>query len=404
MATYAIWINKEKPKKDGTCGIYIRITHERISRLYGTRVSMTFDNFNMRNLSKEKSIKEGSIKINFLEKKAVDIIKDLDDFFTWEKFESKYLTSRVNKHSLKEAFEEHIKKAENEGRIGTANSYKCAMTSINKFNPDAKISDVNVDFLKKYEKYMLNSNHQKATIGIYTRSIRTIFNSAIEKGIIRREAYPFGKNKFETPTGRNIKKALTIEEIELLYKYKCDDINRQKAKDFWFFSYFCNGINIADICDLRYGNVSDKMITWERAKTINTKRDATKIIAANNDFLRKIIEKWGNIDKSKSNFVFPIFTEKDTPIKKMAKKKQFIKFINMNMKEIGIELGFDKPLTTYVARHSFGTVLMKNGKSMEFIKNLFGHSSSLTPALYMGQFTTEEIEKEVECLTSFLKK
>jgi len=402
MATHTIWIDKNKPKKDGTCSIYIKITHERNRRAYKTNVFMKYSDFENRNNSKEKEIKEGNIKINFLEKKAFDIIKELDDFFTWEKFESLYLTSRVKKYSLKEAFEEHINKAQNEGRVGTASSYRCAMISINKFSPDAKISDVNVDFLKKYEKFMLSTGHQKATIGIYTRSLRTIFNSAIERGVIRREAYPFGKNRFETPTGRNIKKALTIEEVKLLSKYESEDKNRKKAKDFWFFSFFCNGINITDICELRYSNVGEKTIIWERAKTINTKRDATKIIASNNDAMKKVIENWGNKDKSKGNFVFPIITEKDNPITKKAKIQQFIKVINMNMKEIGIELGFDKPLTTYVARHSFGTILMKNGTSIEVIKNCLGHSNSSTTALYLGQFTSQEIEKEVECLISII--
>ena len=396
MATYTIWIDKNNPKKDGSCSIYIKITHERKSRAYRTNVSMTEDDFSGKTKSKNQEIKEGKIKINFLEKKAADIIKELDDYFTWEKFERNYLTSQVNKHSLKEAFEEHINKAQNEGRIGTASSYRCAMISIMKFSPDAKISEVNVDFLKRYEKYMLSTNHQKATIGIYTRSLRTIFNSAIEKGIIRREAYPFGKNKFETPIGRNIKKALTIDEVKLLSKYESDDVNKQKAKDFWFFSFYCNGINITDICELRYSNVSDRIITWERTKTINTKRDASKIIASNNDFMRKMINKWGNKDKSKNNFVFPIINEKDTPIMKKAKIQQFIKVINMNMKEIGLELGFEKPLTTYVARHSFGTILMKSGSSVEFIGSLFGHSSILTTQAYLGQFTTEEIEEKVE--------
>jgi len=37
------------------------------------------------------------------------------------------------------------------------------------------------------------------------------------------------------------------------------------------------------------------------------------------------------------------------------------------MKQIAIELGIFKPITTYYARHSFATILKNSGVSTEFI-------------------------------------
>ena len=55
----------------------------------------------------------------------------------------------------------------------------------------------------------------KATQGIYLRNLRAIFNEAIADGIISKEkCYPFGRRKYQIPTGRNIKKALKLEQIE----------------------------------------------------------------------------------------------------------------------------------------------------------------------------------------------
>ena len=44
------------------------------------------------------------------------------------------------------------------------------------------------------------------------------------------------------------------------------------------------------------------------------------------------------------------------------------------MKLIGEEIGYDKPTTTYAARHSFATVLKRSGAPMELIRNLLGIS------------------------------
>jgi integrase/recombinase XerD len=54
---------------------------------------------------------------------------------------------------------------------------------------------------------------------MYLRALRAIFNIAKKDGIITNEQYPFGKNKYQIPEGRNIKKALHISDIEKIYYY-----------------------------------------------------------------------------------------------------------------------------------------------------------------------------------------
>ena len=44
-----------------------------------------------------------------------------------------------------------------------------------------------------------------------------------------------------------------------------------QAKDFWIFSYLCNGINMMDIAHLRWIEIHDEKIVFERSKTKRTK-------------------------------------------------------------------------------------------------------------------------------------
>ena len=149
--------------------------------------------------------------------KAVKVIERLP-IFTFSKFEEMYYENRNATDSVSYAFEKYINELREEERIGTAVSYECAKGSIDRFKKDLKFADINLAFLKKYESWMLSNNKSRTTVGIYLRSLRTIFNrQSIDKSL-----YPFGvgKGKYSIPTGRNIKKALTLNEISKIFDYK----------------------------------------------------------------------------------------------------------------------------------------------------------------------------------------
>ena len=120
-------------------------------------------------------------------------------------------------------------------RIGTAVCYQTSYYALEKFRGNVLFSDVTVDYLNDFERWMLRKNISKTTIGIYVRSLRCIFNEAIEDGIIKRDRYPFGRRRYQVPTSRNIKKALTIEDVSKFYYYQPTRKEEQWAKDFWFF-------------------------------------------------------------------------------------------------------------------------------------------------------------------------
>ena len=43
-----------------------------------------------------------------------------------------------------------------------------------------------------------------------------------------------------------------------------------RSKDFWMFSYFCNGINFRDLAKLKYKNIDGEMLRFIREKTKKT--------------------------------------------------------------------------------------------------------------------------------------
>jgi integrase len=401
-ATTSIFIDKYHPKSGNVCAISIRVTFDRKKKYYATPYNLTISDFEKVQGEKPRNdFKEIALKLQAIENKAADIIDKLP-FFTWVGFEKHFFTNRATKNNLSAAFGDYAKTLRETGRIGTAVSYECAQSSLNKFHPGAIFANVTPDFLSKYEKWMLNKGNSVTTVGIYLRSLRTLFNNAISDGVLSKDAYPFGKKKYEIPTGNNIKKALTLKDIGAIYFHKIEpNSNTEMAKDYWLFMYLCNGINVKDMCLLKYENIKGEVLEFERAKTERTKRKHEPIRVALVEDAKNIINKWGNNEKTSSNYIFPVLKKNLTPERERQLIQQLTHVINAHMKKIADDLKIESDVTTYAARHSFATVLQRSGASTEFISEALGHSNVKTTQNYLAGFEDETKKETVKALTAF---
>lgn len=238
---------------------------------------------------------------------------------------------------------------------------------------------------------------------IYIRPLRTIINITKDNGAFRAEAYPFGKRKYIIPTGKNIKKALAIDQIRQIFDYKVIlGSSMEKAKDFWIFTYLCNGINMMDIAYLKVKDLDPRSIRFVREKTKRTtKGDPIIITASRNSYINGILSKWGRKSISPEEYVFDIIERADAAEIARKKIQQFTKQVNKWMKRMGEELGFNLSLTTYVARHSFATILLRNGASMTLASQSLGHSNLITTQKYFAGFDLKSNEEFTRALTNF---
>jgi len=289
----------------------------------------------------------------------------------------------------------YINKLLSEHRIRTAANYQTAYTTISRFRGNVRFIDIDVAFLKQMEAWMMDQEYSKTTVGIYTRLLRVMFNEAIFQGIITREKYyPFGRRKYQCPSSRNTKKALTLEDVGKLYFYEPVCEEERKAKDFWLFSYFANGINPTDIANLKYKNIEGEYIIFERAKTENANRSTPKPITVYiSEDMQCIIDYWGNKDKRPNNYIFPIFEAGITPLRQVELTELFVRALNDWMRKIRKKLGIEKKITTYVARHTFSTIMKRSGVSTEFIQEALGHTNIKTTENYLDSFE-KEMKKE----------
>ena len=140
------------------------------------------------------------------------------------------------------------------------------------------------------------------------------------------------------PAGRNIKKALKETDLNKLLTHQPAETDMQKALDFWIFSYLCNGMNFADIIELKPLNISGNYLHFIREKTKRTKKkDLRPIKVGLNPKALEIIERQKNNDP-KNPYLFPVLQTNLTPLTTKHRCKRFIKWVNVRMEKIRQEL------------------------------------------------------------------
>ncbi|MCX6257857.1 MAG: site-specific integrase [Bacteroidia bacterium] len=406
--TTAIILETRKNNQNGTHPVKLRITFDRVQKYYSVGISLTPEDFDkvMFDPKPRGDFKERKILLNSIEEKALEVIHGMEEF-SFPEFENLFLSKKSDKSDVFVCIQEFSDILRKDERIGTADSYKCSMNSLKQFVKKEKLlfTSITPEFLKQYEKWMLNNGKSMTTIGIYLRSLRTIFNEQIQAGNLKLEQYPFGKRKYQIPAGRNIKKALTLDDVAKIYNYEViTGTIEAKSKDYWLFSYFCNGINMKDIALLKYQDIDEEKIIFNRAKTIHTSRKNSKpVIVVLFDEITEIIDRLGNKPAKENQYVFPILNDTMTPEMKHARVKQEIQNTNKYIRRIAKAAGIEKDITTYTARHTYSTVLKRSGASIEFISESLGHKNIATTESYLDSFEIDIKKEFAKKLTAFKK-
>jgi len=409
-----IILETRKSNADELHPVKLRVTYKGNRKYYTLKgldkktLYMSSDDFDR--ISTSTKLKPLKIHLGEIEKKAMKVIEEMT-VFSFEAFEAAYFSKHKDANDLFSNLEATAKQFRDAGKISTAVTYECSLKSLKEFTGKEQLpfESVTVTFLKNYEKWMRTPRtiewktksgktksrtkvNGRTTVSMYLRNVRTIFNKVNPKGV----EYPFGKSKnglYAVPKGKNTKKALTQADVAKIASYNAaTGTLEQQCRDYWLFSYLCNGINIKDLARLKYENIHGDKITLIRAKTADTVEEETTIDIMITRQIRRIIDLHGNKPGSNDQYIFPILSKGLTPNDEYRLIQQTVRNINDNMTRICSELEIARA-TTYTARHSFATVLKRSGASIEFISESLGHKSKQTTQNYLANFEDDEKTK-----------
>jgi integrase len=298
----------------------------------------------------------------------------------------------IKTKTVRTLFEIQIQRLENARRKSYANTFKQTLSSLLKYkkNLDIYFSDIDISWLKGYEAFLRASDLAENTLGIRFRTLRVIYNIAIEENYVKQEYYPFRKYKVSKLREETIKRALTKEDIFNIINYKSDNYYTKLGIDIFFFSYLLGGINFKDMAYLTDENIIDGRLIYTRRKT----KKLIKLPLQEKSM--GLIMKYKNL---KSPYLFPILSPiHKTDVQKANRIHKVIAKVNECLKAIGRELGLPIVLTTYVARHSYATVLKRSGVATSIISESLGHSSEKITQIYLDSFDNEQIDEAMKNL------
>lgn len=397
MITTEVVCYKYKPLKNGELPLKIRICKDRKVRYVNLGVSTKIEEWDFsKNRPKATCPKKDEIEklitstLSAIRGRIVELKASNQDFTSRSLVDS--LTTLTSTKTVKEIFIMQMQRLVDENRRKYMQSVHTVYNSLLMFNKhlDICFSDIDLPFLRRYETWLRKHGKAENTIGIHFRTLRMIYNIAIEENAVKAECYPFRKFKVARLHEETAKRSLSKEDVERVITYKPSNNLMKFPIAIFAFTYYCGGINFIDIANLTQANIIENKLIYKRHKTGKLIRIPLQPQAL------EIIRRY---HRKGSPYLFPILSPfHKTEIQKANRIHKVIAKVNKRLKEIGEELNLPIPLTTYVARHSQATVMKKAGVSTSIIREIMGHSSERVTQIYLDSFDNEQIDNAMKNL------
>lgn len=393
---------RKKRLSNGRYPICLRVTQDRKTKYFKTIFNSSEDEWNI-NAGKFNKRNANYIQNNRLlhkfQDRALQILGELNlekEDFTLTDFESRYrVDSNPVQNDIFIFWNEIIGEMVSAGRTGNAKVNKDTSDSVKKFLKTNRLpfEEITPTFLNKYEVFLRSRGGSDGGIGVRMRAIRALYNFAIERKIVKEKYYPFKTYKVSKLKGKGIKKALTLEEV-----LKIRDLDLKKypllknSRNYFIFSFYTRGMNFADMMKLEWKEIDENTIYYTRSKTkgnfmIKILTPVQEIL----DFYQK--------NSLGTKYVFPILLKDDlTPSQLENRKHKTLQRYNKDLKEIAQICGIPKPLSSYVARHSFANCLKQKGVATDIISESMGHQNLAITQAYLKELESSLLDDAAELL------
>lgn len=397
-----------RPKKDNTYPIMLRLTKSGKRKYVSLGVSVKEENWDFNKNVPKRNCPDKDAILSIIEKRTAEYRAQINEF----KVENKDYTldslvrrvdNPVSKHQTVGAFlDQHIEYLKSMNRSGYARTFKEMKASMLGYckSLDIYFSDISIEWLKGYEAYLKSRNYAMNSIGIRFRTLRVLYNYAITCKVVKKDYYPFDDFKVSKMWEQTQKRAITKEDIKKIAALDLKTVTPyyspylELGRDLFMFSYLSAGINFTDMARLTCGNIFNGRVSYHRQKT-------KKLITFQlQPMAMEIVEKYRKKDARPNDYIFPILDRKvhktETQIRDRIHKA--LGATNKALHKIGEKLELPIDLTTYVARHSFATVLKRSGVSTAIISESLGHSSEKVTQIYLDSFENEQIDNAMQNL------
>jgi integrase len=245
---------------------------------------------------------------------------------------------------------------------------------------DISLKEISHKFINDFEVFLLTSRKcSENTAAAYLKLFKHLILVAIKYGWMYHNPfsdYPIQLKKVD-------RGYLTQEEVEILMKQTFVAKRLERVRDIFIFCCFC-GLSYIDVKRFTPENIRTSFdgnlwIIGKRGKT-----DTSYTIPLL-EIPRIILEKYrGALPEGQ---LLPLINNANT---------------NAYLKEIGAQCGIKKKLTFHLARHTFATLTLSKGVSIESVSKMLGHTNIKTTQIY-ARITSDKISNDMALFAGKVK-
>lgn len=201
------------------------------------------------------------------------------------------------------------------------------------------------------------------------------FRHIIELALNREWIYKNPFSEYKLRWQKTDRGYLTQSEIESLIHCECEDSRLEQTRDVFIFCCF-TGLAYTDIKHLTYGHIQSSVDgnLWLRGK--RKKTDIEYNIPLLN-IPKTILEKYRGF--AENDLVLPVGC---------------LPIYNRHLKELAKLCNINKTITSHLARHTFATLTLTKGVSIESVSKMLGHTNIQTTQIY-AKITAKKISNEM---------
>lgn len=214
----------------------------------------------------------------------------------------------------------------------------------------------------------------------YIAKLLQVAKRAHREGLLQEDPGRDVRLQYVIPKSR----ALTAEQLRLFLSLQPETERAQEALDLFRLSFFLRGINGVDIAKAGPEDVYNGRLLYDRAKTgkaysVKLEPEALEVIGRRGDRLHLF-----------------------APMAKFSDYGRYIQDVNEKLRALAVGNGLP-PVTMYWARHTFASLVIETGGTMEILAGALGHSYG--PRITAGYVTIQQrqVDEAVRKVFDYIK-
>lgn len=285
-----------------------------------------------------------------------------------------------------------IRDCEAMGKQSAANHYRMAANRFEAFTGgDIPFANVDSSLICRFEALLRGEGLCPNTTSYYIRKLRAVYNMAVDRGYTP-QANPF-KHVY-TGVAKTGKRAVPLTTLRKLKELDLPEGGcLSLARDMFLFSFYTRGMSMIDMAYLKKTDLKYGVLTYRRKKTgqqMNIKWEPA---------MQGIVDRY---DDEKSKYLLPLIRRGGE-----NERREYLTMSHLiyrSLRRIGERLGLERPLTMYVARHTWASVARERDVPVGVISEGMGHDSERTTRIYLASLDSSTLDMANRRLISLVAR